>query len=256
MNGDSSAPRPHSDAKEDGRFSASRADFTATHWTEVALAAQQDGSIPARQALEALCVRYWPAIYSFLRRKGHAPSDAEDLTQGFFIHLLQQNALTRASKNKGRFRSFLLGALHRFLVDDFRHKGAAKRGRDRVVLAMDFLAVEERYLEETDPSWTPQEAYDRRWAATVIECAYKELRCEFERAGQAARFELLKRFLSEDAQDGEYGAVGVKLGVGVKAISSAVSRLRHRYRELVRSNVLSTVGSPQEIDPEFQDLFK
>lgn len=239
-----------------GSVPGGNADFTATHWTQVALAADQNGSAPARQALEALCGRYWPAIYGFLRRKNHLPADAADLTQGFFSRLLEENAFARADRSKGRFRNFLLGALQRFLVDERRRARAQKRGHDKVVLVEDFSAVEERYLEEADPGLTPEEVFDRRWATTVLESAFGELHEEFSEAGQSARFEELKRFLSEDAGEGDYAAAAERLGVGVKAVSSMVFRLRERFRELVRRHVLATVDGPEEIDPEFHELFR
>jgi RNA polymerase sigma-70 factor (ECF subfamily) len=188
--------------------------------------------------------------------KNHGPEDAEDLTQGFFSRLLQENALSRVDRSKGRFRSFLLGALQRFLVDERRRSNARKRGRDKVVLALDFDFVEKRYLEELDPGLTPEQLYDRRWATTVLETAFADLETEFREADQSARFDYLKRFLSEDAADGDYEVGADRLGISPKAVSSAVSRFRGRYRELVRRNVLVTVASADDIDSEFQELFR
>lgn len=236
--------------------SSRREDFTATHWTQVALAAGPDGSAQAREALEALCLRYWPAIYGFLRRQNHGPTDAQDLTQGFFAHLLEDGALARADRAKGRFRSFLLGTLQRFLVDQARKQSAQKRGRGRVVSALDFGAVEEAYLEEADPGLTPDQVYDRRWASALLESAFADLEAEFQAADQSRRFDYLKRFLAEEAGDGDYAAGAAQLGITAKAVSSAVCRLRDRYRELVRRHVLATVAGPEEIDPEFRELFR
>ncbi len=235
---------------------ARRDDFTATHWTQIAQAAEQDGSAAARRALEALCVRYWPAIYSFLRRKNHGAEDAEVLAQGFFAHLLEDNALARADRSKGRFRNFLLGALQRFLVDEARRTGAQKRGRDRTVLALDFAAVEQCYLDESDPGLSPEQIFDRRWAATVLESAFADLQTEFREADQTARFDALKKYLSEEVSDGDYAGLSARLGLAPKAVSSAVSRLRDRYRELVRRNVLATVAGAEEVDAEFRELFR
>lgn len=233
-----------------------RSDFTATHWTQVVQAAGADGSPSAQAALEALCRRYWPAIYSFLRRKNFGPDDAADLTQGFFAELLERNAIARADKSKGRFRSFLLGALQRFLADELRARDAQKRGRDKTVLALDFSAVEECYLEETDPGLTPEQHYDRCWAATVLEAALADLEAEFQKGGQAERFNCLKKFLSEDVEPGDFETIGARLGIAPKAVSSAVSRLRARYRELVRANVLATVTGAAELDGELEELFQ
>lgn len=235
---------------------ARRDEFTATRWTQVSLAANQDGGLGSRQALEHLCARYWPAIHGYLRRKGCAAADAEDLAQGFFAQLLEENALARAERAKGRFRNFLLGALHRFLADAARSNSAQKRGRNKVVLALDFADVEQCYLAEADPGLSPEEIYDRRWAAAVLETAFADLQAEFRAAEQSARFEDLKRFLSEEGSDVEYEAAAARLGLRPKAVSAAVCRLRERYRELARRAVLATVSGPEEIDPEFRELFR
>lgn len=237
------------------RNSGNRRDFTATRWTIVALAAENNGSPAAQQALETLCARYWPAIYAFLRRKNYGPADAEDLTQAFFAHVLQRNALCRANRSKGRFRNFLLGALHRFLVDDIRKRRAQKRGASKLVLALDFKAAEDRYLEAADPGLTAEQLYDQRWAAALLESAFEALRAEFRNTGQELRFDCLKRFLAEEVGAGDYETIAARLGIAPKAVSSAVSRMRGRYRQLVRCHLLATVGSLGEIDAEFQRLF-
>lgn len=238
--------------------SSGRDEFTATHWTEVAQAANPNNAIAARQALEKLCARYWPAIYAYLRRNNHGPDDAADLTQGFFEQLIEENTFARADRSKGRFRSFLLGALKRFLADDQRRKSAQKRSGSRIAIPFDCQAMEDDYLEDTnaDPSLTPDQLYDRRWAAAVLEAAFEDLQNEFKEADQSSRFERLKRYLSEDAQDGDYAAEAAQLGISPKAMSSAVSRLRDRYRDLVRRAVLATVACREEVDPEFCELFR
>ena len=236
--------------------SSGRESFTQTHWTQVALAARMDGSPEARAALEALCGRYWPSIYGFLRRQGHTPADAEDLTQGFFAKLLDPATLSYADRAKGRFRSFLLGALRRFLSDCHRHHAAAKRGRGKEVLALDFAEAERAYLEEVDPEQTPEEAFDRRWAATVLASALDDLEAEMRSAGQGARFAELVRFLSAAGNEAEYAPVAGRLGLAVGFVPVAVSRLRDRYREMVRLRVLATVAGPEEVSAEFRELFR
>lgn len=237
------------------RTSGKRRDFTATHWTLVSLAAERNGSPAAQQALETLCARYWPAIYAFLRRKNYGPDDAEDLTQAFFAHVLERNVLSRADHSKGRFRNFLLGAVHRFLVDETRKRCAQKRGPRKVVLALDFKAAEDRYLEALDPGMTAEQLYDQRWAATLLEGAFAALRAEFRESGQELRFDCLKRFLAEEVGVGDYKTIATRLGIAPKAVSSAVSRMRERYRQLVHRQLLATVGGPGEIDAEFRGLF-
>ena len=141
--------------------------FTETKWSVVALAAANDGTDAARHALERLCVLYWQPIYWFLRRQGKNRADAEDLTQGFFAELLSSMAFGRADREKGRFRNFLLGSLQRYQADVHRREIAEKRGKSRVVLAFDFEASEREYSEAVDPNLTPEESFDRRWAAAV-----------------------------------------------------------------------------------------
>lgn len=233
-----------------------RSDFTATRWTEVALAGDPNGSAVAREALEKLCARYWPAVYGFLRRKNHSPADAADLTQGFFAALVEENAFARADRSKGRFRSFLLGALQRFLADENRRAGAKKRGGGASMLRLDFQDMEESYLVEADPALTPDQVYDRQWASAILDSAFQDLRMEFHEAGQIARFDSLKRFLSEEAADGDYNAIAARLGLSVKSVSSAVARLRERYRALVRRAVFATVCRAEEVDCEFSELFQ
>lgn len=231
-------------------------DFTATHWTQVAEAAAQDESESARAALSALCDKYWLPIYSFLRRKGYSPADAEDLTQGFLTHLIEGNAVARADRSRGRFRTFLLGALHRYLIDESRRMTVQKRAGRRIHVPMDSRAMEEGYLEEQDPGLSPDEVFDRRWAAAVLQNALGELAREFQECGQADRFEHLKRFLGESPDEGDYQAIAAQLGLAMKAVSSAVCRLRQRFSELVHQNVLTTVGCLEEVDQEFKQLFR
>jgi len=236
--------------------SGGRGDFTATRWTEVALAGDSSGSAAAREALERLCARYWPAVYGFLRRKNYAPDDAADLTQGFFTVLIEENAFARADRSRGRFRSFLLGALQRFLADEKRREGAKKRGGGASILRLDFQEMEEGYLAETDPALTPDQVYDRQWASAILDSAFEDLRLEFQEAGEIARFDSLKRVVSEEAADGDYDVIAARLGLSVKSVSSAVARLRERYRAFVRRTVFATVCDSDEVDSEFSQLFQ
>ncbi len=216
----------------------------------------KDGSDVARQALERLCTRYWPSIYGYLRRQGRLPPEAEDLTQAFLAELLTTHAFSRAERSKGRFRNFLLGSLRRFLADEQRRSGAEKRGRNKVVLALDFAEVEREYLEEAEPALGPDEAFDRRWAAAVLEAAFSELETEFARDGKAARFAELSRFLSEPGNEADYAALAGRLGISPQTVPAVVCRFRERYRESVRRTVLVTVADVEEVDSEFQELFR
>ncbi|HRI12574.1 MAG TPA: sigma-70 family RNA polymerase sigma factor [Verrucomicrobiota bacterium] len=243
-------------APDDVASSHNEEDFTETRWTQVALAGSEDGSAAARDALEQLCARYWPSIYSYLRRRGKAPVEAEDLTQAFLADLIAKQAFSRADPSKGRFRNFLLGALRRFLVDGQRRTDAEKRGRNKVVLVGDFVEVEREYSEEAEPALGPDEVFDRRWAATILQAAYSELQAEFSRAGKEARFRELSRFLSDPGNGADYEVLAGKLGMSSRAVPAAVCRFRDRYRELVRQTVLATVAGAEQVNREFEDLFR
>ncbi len=234
-----------------------REQFPPTQWTQVQLAARAEDSDAGRAALEALCGRYWPAIYGYLRRAGHASADAEDLTQGFFATLLEDKALLRADREGGhRFRSFLLAILKRFRVDQFRHADAQKRGRGKVVLACDFAEVERQYLSEADSALSPEAVYDRRWAAALLAAARQDLERELEKAGQGARFAELKRFLLEAGNAATYAPVAARLGISGDSVVVAVSRLRERFRELVWRQVQATVAATEEVPAEWRHLFR
>jgi RNA polymerase sigma-70 factor (ECF subfamily) len=212
-------------------------------------------SAASRQALEQLCQSYWQPIYGFLRRKGFSPHDAEDLTQQFFVRLLKGDSMARADRSKGRFRTFLLGALQHFLTDELRKSTAQKRGGPNLPFAANFREAEERYLEEPDPNLTPEQMYDRRWAAGLLQIAFQSLSSEFESAGMRARFDRFKVLLASEPAEGEYERLAGELGMTRRAVSAAVYRMRQRYRQLVRGQVADTVAQSTEIDSELAQLF-
>jgi len=241
--GSSSAPRKSSSRQ-----------FTETRWSKVLLASQGESGL-AMQAMDDLCATYWPPIYSFLRRKGYTSHDSEDLTQQFFVRLLSSNAFSRADPAKGRFRSFLLGSLKHFLVDEIRKASTRKRGAEISISGSEFEAAEKIYLQEPDRSLTPEQLYDRRWSETLLDLAFQRLRADYVDAHQQNRFKLLKSFLSEEPRSGEYERRGRELGMTSKAFAMAVSRMRQRYRQLVRSIVADTLAEADDIDSELHDLF-
>jgi RNA polymerase sigma factor (sigma-70 family) len=212
-------------------------------------------SDPSREALEILCARYWFPIYSFIRRKGWSPPDAEDLTQDFFVRLLEKNALAHADRSKGRFRNFLLGALVHFLSNESRKQRTRKRGGGQSPITIDLSTGEERYLSEPDPNLRPEECYDRMWAATLLETAFQRLQVEFEQAGQRSRFEHLKAFLAKHHTKEDYEAAAKRLNLTPKSVQGTVFRLRQRYRQLVRMEVAETVVLTDDIEQELKQLF-
>ena len=233
---------------------ASAENFTETRWSKVMLAGRGDSEL-SRAALETLCARYWFPIYSFIRRKGSSPHDAEDLTQQFFARLLETNALANADRSKGRFRNFLLGALVHFLSNESRKERTQKRGGGQSPITIDLSTGEERYLTEPDPNLTPEECYDRMWASTLLEAAFQRLQTEFEKAGQQCRFDCLKAFLGKHQTRKDYEEATGKLNMTLKSVQGTVFRLRQRYRQLVRMEVAETVVLTEEIEQEIEQLF-
>lgn len=236
------------------RHSASPERFTETRWSKVVLAGRGDTE-QSQEALESLCARYWLPIYSFVRRRGSSPHDAEDLTQQFFARILEKKTLANADPSKGRFRNFLLGALVHFLSNENRKEQAQKRGGSQHPITLDLATGEERYLQEPDPNLTPEECYDRMWAGTLLESAFQRLQAEFAGAGQQSRFDYLKVFLGKHQTKKDYELAAKELGMTTKSVQGTVFRLRQRYRQLVRMEVAETVTLTEEIERECDQLF-
>jgi RNA polymerase sigma-70 factor (ECF subfamily) len=231
------------------------AQFTTTHWS-VVLAAGRTDTPQAGQALETLCQTYWYPLYAFARREGNAPEDAQDLTQAFFERFLEKNYLKDVARERGRFRSFLLAALRHFLADQRDRTRAAKRGgrASFVPLLDDEADAEARYQGEPSRAEAAERSFDRAWAQTVMRSALRWLGAESATAGKAAEFAALKPFLSRPPEANEYDQVGKPFGLNARAIAMAVSRLRARYRELVRQRIADTVATPGEVEEEMRYL--
>jgi DNA-directed RNA polymerase specialized sigma24 family protein len=233
---------------------AATGQFTATHWSMV-LAARDGSSTQVHTALAQLCRTYWYPLYAYIRRHGHSAHDAQDLTQGFFAHLLGRNFLENVGPLKGKFRSFLLAALNHFLSDEWDKSRAAKRGGAQTFISLDDHNAEELYLAEPDSTTTAEKIFERRWALALLAQAFGRLRGEFGAAGKAREFEQLKVFLSTPTSDGSYDTVAVELGMAATSVAVKVHRLRQRYGELIRSEIAHTVASPEEIEEEMTHLF-
>jgi RNA polymerase sigma-70 factor (ECF subfamily) len=231
------------------------AQFSTTHWS-VVLAAGAGASLGSREALEKLCQTYWYPLYAFARRQGHAPEDAQDLTQAFFERFLEKNYLKDVARERGRFRSFLLAALRHFLADQRDRTRATKRGgrASFVPLLDDEVEAEARYQGELPRAEAAERSFDRAWAQTVMRSALRRLGAESANAGKAAEYAALKPFLSRPPEANEYARVGEPLGLNARAIATAVSRLRGRYRELVRQRIADTVATPGEVEEEMRYL--
>ena len=228
--------------------------FATTHWS-VVLAAGGDSSSAVRDALEKLCRAYWYPLYAFVRRQGIEVADAQDLTQEFFARLLSRNDLARVRREKGRFRSFLLASLKHFLTNEWKRARRLKRGGGQTIVPLDSGDAETRFGHEPAHDLTPEKLFERRWALTLLDSTLTALRREHEDAGKTRQFDELKIFLTGGDGLPSYAEVGDRLNVREDAVKMAVSRLRKRYRELLRAEIAHTVSSPAEIDDELRQLF-
>jgi len=227
--------------------------FTTTHWS-VVLAAKVAESSRATEALEKLCRTYWPPLYAFIRREGYDVEEAQDLTQEFFARLLEKDYLGHLHDQRGKFRSFILTFLKRFLSDERGKAAAQKRGGGKTFVSLDDTSAQEHCLLEPANQVSPDQLFEWRWAQTVLEQALHRLRQEYVACGKTPLFDQLK-----DLQPGEHGTlsyveVGGQLGMTEAAIKSAVHRLRQRHRELLREEIAETVARPEEIDDEIRYL--
>ena len=218
------------------------------------LAAARDRRPDAQAALATLCETYWPPLYAYVRRLGYKVEEAQDLTQGFFAALLEKGYLSAADRERGRFRSFLLTALKRFLSKERDRAHARKRGGKAGPISLDFEAGDSRHALEPSHDVTPEAIYERRWALTVLEMAILRLRQTYVETGKAGLFDSLKPFLTAEPDAAPYAQVARELEMTEGAMKVAVHRLRRRYRDLLRAEIAQTVADPKEIDDEQQYL--
>ena len=226
--------------------------FATTHWS-VVLAAAGD-SAESAAALELLCRTYWHPLYAYVRRLGHLPHDAQDLTQAFFAELLRKEYFRAADRQRGKFRSFLLISMRHFMAHEWEKACAAKRGGGIAPLSWDEQDAEEWYHQDTGMRSPPEQAYDRSWALRVFEQSLLRLRQECQASGKASQFELLKKYLTQDPAPGAYEVEAAELGLTCNALTVAVHRLRQRYAALVREEVAQTVAQPDQIEDELRYL--
>ncbi len=230
-----------------------QATFVATHWSMVLNAGSGD-SPQAREALERLCAAYWFPLYAHVRRRGHRPEDACDLTQEFFASLLRYDSLSQVGPEKGRFRSFLLTSLNYFLADQADYRNAARRGGGRPLVELDALAAEERYAIEPATTETPDKAFDRRWVAELMARAITRVEEEQADLGKAEGFARLKPFLAREPEPGEYEVIAAPLGLTPNAIAASVRRLRLKLREVALAEVSQTMANPADAEAELKCL--
>lgn len=233
---------------------ATGAVFATTLWS-VVLAAGDSGSGNSVAALEKLCTTYWLPIYTFLRRKGHSPADAEDLTQGFFVSLLEHESLASISPERGRFRSFLLASLRYFLADQRDRANALKRGGGRTPISLDADSAEAFYARQTADGDTPERCFERSWADALLRRAQQRLREECVKAGKQALFDDLGPVRPDD-RELSYAEIAARHGFSENAARLAAFRLRQRYQELVSDEVRQTVATSEEVEDEIRYLLR
>ena len=226
--------------------------FTTTHWS-VVLEAQGE-SPAAQQALEKLCRMYWRPIFAFLRGQGLSTEEAEDITQGFFAQLLERKSFDAVRKEKGRLRSYLLGALKYFLADEQRHAMAIKRGKGQRLISLEELRAGEQIEMEPADSITAEMIYERRWALTVLEQVLDRLKNEYRTAGNAALFDSLKQLLPDEPGSPSQAEIAADLGMTENAVRQAFYRFRQRYQSLLREEIAHTVATPGDIEDELRHL--
>ena len=225
--------------------------FPTTRWTLV-VAAGDPQRKDARSALVSLCENYWYPLYAYLRRRGYAPDQAQDLTQEFFMRVLEGRYLDRADPEKGRFRSFILTSLKFFVADEQDRQRAQKRGGGAVV-SFEFSSGEERYQREPGHNETPERIFERRWALSMLDRVMERLRGEFVQHGRPENFERMKVFLLRQSE-APYADLAREMNTSEGALKVAIHRLRKRYRELFRQEIADTVADPAEVDSELRYL--
>ena len=232
------------------------AHFAVTRWTLVLAAADDKGGTDSRRALEELIRAYWFPLYAYVRRQGSSPEQAEDLTQGFFKHLMEKGALTSVDRAKGKFRSFLLAALKNFLADERDKAMAAKRGGSRQFISLDTLEAEARYPGELADTMTPERLFEHSWAITLLNQVFLRLQEEYAQRGKQAAFQELRHALDGQTTSRSYAEHARCLGISEGAVRVMAHRMRKRYRELLRQEILQTVADEALVDDEIRYLLQ
>jgi len=225
--------------------------FVTTHWSVVLAAG---GSGECHQALASLCRTYWFPLYAYVRRMGYAPPDAQDLTQDFFVRLLDRQLYRRADRERGRFRTFLLTALRNFVLNQRDRQRTARRGGGIELVSWEGLDAEGRFQSEARAELTPERAYEKQWALAVLDRVLDRLREEARRAGRVEPFDRLKRCVWGRTDPETYATMARECGWTESGVRVAVHRLRHRFRELLRAEIAHTVEHAEEVDAELRAL--
>jgi RNA polymerase sigma factor (sigma-70 family) len=228
--------------------------FATTHWSLVGAARLDETSqTRAREALEELCRAYWYPLYAFVRSRGYSAVDAQDLTQTFFARIIETGGFASADRERGRFRSYLLGAMKHFLANEWHRAQTQKRGGRVQFIEFDALDPEVRYAGTSEPSENPEHRFDREWALQTVAGALQALRDEMTKAGKSEQFDALKGNLTgQDESPREH--IAARLDMSTGAVKVAVHRLRQRYRTLLRDAIAQTVSNEADLDDEMRYL--
>jgi DNA-directed RNA polymerase specialized sigma24 family protein len=220
-------------------------------------ARNEDSTESSGRALSGFCEAYWPPLYSFLRHRGFSSADAQDLVQGFFAHLLEQNTLTRADQKRGRLRTFLLGSLQNFLFNEYDRARALKRGGGRQLVSIEEHLPEAEAAMMATAHLSDAGCYDLVWASTIVRRAWDNLQTAFVAEGKAEWLEELRPFVAGGSvRPLNQEEAAVRLGVPIATLRTWLSRLRQRYRESLRTEVASTVSDPADVDQELHHLYQ
>lgn len=229
--------------------------FATTHWS-VVLAAAHEQTPQSAGALEQLCLTYWRPLYVYVRRRGHGPEDAQDLTQQFLAEFLAKGAFELADPARGRFRTFLLKCLQNFLADEWKRAHRIKRGGGNPPISLDAQGLEQWYSLAAAESMTPERAYERRWAMTLLEEVLAAMGRDYAQAGKSQQFAVLQELLWGTDEAASYSRVAAELRLSEGAARVAVYRLREQYRERLRAQVAQIVSEPGQIDDELHHLIE
>lgn len=227
--------------------------FSTTKWSMI-LAARDGSPSESEQALSALCEAYWYPLYAFVRLQGYKPDQAQDLTQAYFVRLLEKNYLQEVEPSAGRFRSFLMVTMKHFLSNERQREQALKRGGGVVKISLDAEDAEQRFRSEPADRLTPEEVFDRRWALTVLGRVLEGLRQEYVDAGKGDRFDLLKGYLTGEEPRVRYREVAAELEMNEPAVRTAVRRMRQRFGKLLWDEIAETVANPDGVGDEVRHL--
>jgi RNA polymerase sigma factor (sigma-70 family) len=225
--------------------------FPPTRWTLIVSAGQTQNPA-ADEALDQLCRIYWYPIYAFIRRLGNPPDQAQDLTQDFFARFLERRHFAYADPARGRFRSFLLTSVKRFLIDQAERRNAGKRGGNDRVLTLDLDDAEQRYGRGLADDQTPERLFEREWARTLLARVNEDVRTAFSRDGHPQYFEQLRQYLPGDGVP--YAEIAHQYGTSEGTLKVAYHRMRRRYREMFRNEIAHLVAGHGEVEDELRYL--